>query len=445
MTKMLNTRRRRACASLLALSFVALLSACGGGGGPDGPGAAQNPAPSPAPAPLPVSNLDASTYVVGLMIESKAGRQFLNIGTAFAVREQLLATNAHVAMAYLEFARVAAASGARVVGASAFQSETGREFQLLRAVVHPTYTGVQSPDVGLLVTREVLPNRLELATPQESAALRKGDALELNGFPGDVFKIGGDFVVGRSVPRANLLKGEVENLLAFSNEVLVNNADAVETYQYSMVGFPGSSGSPVLHGGKVIAVHNAAIYFDALVTQNGQIATRQVATGTGSWGVHVRHLRNLINYFDSGLVAAERNFSLPPPDALIAAPAESPGKSAAGKTYQGTMANPDLPIVDHTLTLTVGQDLKVTGKAKWPANATRAIFPQGAELTLTGTVLENGRITFVDNMPDVVPQVQRGIYEGNLDTATGKFSGHFCEIDAATNLQTHLGNWQIAR
>ena len=170
-----------------ALPLGGLLSACGGGGGGDSAVSA-TPGPAPAPTAPTLSALDAATFMIGYTFDLNGSERTFLLGTGFAIEGNLIATNSHVTQGLLDEARSLAQNGIRLKKASAYQSETGREFPLLKAVIHPSYTGsTRSPDVGLFEARDVLPNTLALETAEGTTRLRKGDALTQNGFPGDLF------------------------------------------------------------------------------------------------------------------------------------------------------------------------------------------------------------------------------------------------------------------
>ena len=440
----------RQLTATFAVAMAGLLSACGGGGdaGPAAPATPASPSGGSGGGTTPPassSNLDASSYVVVVKTDRRSPFAF---GTAFAIGDRMLATNSHVTKGVLDFARAAARNGERVTGVSAFQSETGREFPLIEAMVHPSYTGTKSPDVGLLVARDSLPARLELATPQEATTMRKGDSLQLNGFPGNVFEqtFGDGFQPGLSVPQASLFTGNVQAVRAFDERVVVDpaNVNTVERYEYSMDTSAGTSGSPVLRNGKVVAVHNSGLQLDVLVMENGQVVVKpKVPVGTASGGIHVKHLQNLIKEYNTGVLEADKRFRLPPPDALLQAPGQSTGAGGAGLSFQGSVADANNPNVAHQLRVVVDQNLVVSGTAQWPANP--ALGLPARQFSLSGRVQANGKIEFVDNTPELIAGFRRGVYVGNLNPASGRMSGQYYEVNEATNELFYFGDWSAAR
>jgi Trypsin-like peptidase domain len=387
------------------------------------------------------SNLDSSSYVVVVKTDRRSPFAF---GTAFAIGDRMLATNSHVTQGVLEFAQAAARSGERVIGVSAFQSETGREFPLLEAIVHPSYTGTNSPDVGLLVARDSLPSQLPLATPEETATVRKGDTLQLNGFPGNVFQqtFGDSFQPGFSVPQASLFVGNVQAVRAFDERIVVDpaNINTVERFEYSMDTSAGTSGSPVLRNGKVVAVHNSGLQLDVFVVENGQTVVKaQVPVGTASGGIHVKHLHNLIQEYKTGVLEADKRFRLPPPASLLQGGGQTVAEASANQIFQGNVVLAGNPNATHQVRVVVDQNLRVTGISQWPANP--ALGLPARQFTLSGRVLPNGKIEFADNTPELVAGFRRGVYLGNVSAGSGQMSGQYYEINESTNELYYFGDW----
>ncbi len=439
------TTRRLILRSGMGVSLGGLLSACGGGGG----GTAVSATGGAAPAPE-LSNLDASTYMIGYTVEVQGRERTFLLGTGFAIEGNLIATNSHVTQGLLEEARSLAQAGIRLKKASAFQSETGREFPLLKAVIHPSYTGsTRSPDVGLFEAREQLPTRLTLESPEGSTRLRKGDALQQNGFPGDLFNaVFNDFQPGLSVPKATLYSGTLQAIEHFDTRVVVNpaNLSTIDMYQHSMDTSGGTSGSPILSAGKVVGVHNSGLSYDVFVSgPNNTAVIRRIPTATGSWGINVKHLHNLVNFYKQGVLAADKSFTVPPPDSLLAAPGggQSTTGGGAGNTFGGTVSNASNANVTHQLRLSVDQALKVTGTTQWPANPSLGLAAR--TFNLTGTSDANGRFEFFDNTPEVITGFRRGVYLGFLNSASGRIAGEYYELNESTRELIYFGDWTATR
>ena len=229
MTKDAWLKRRNLLRAGAGLSVGGLLQACGGGGGDSG----TVPVTSGG-STVSLSNLDASTYMIGYTVNLQGGQRTFLLGTGFPIEGNLIATNAHVTAGLLTEARQLARNGIRIVKASAYQSETGREIPLLKAVIHPSYSGdTRSPDVGLFEAREQLPARLELESAQGTTRLRKGDSLQQNGFPGDLFNaVFNNFQPGLSVPKATLFTGTIQTIEHFDSRVIVDptNLSLIDMY-----------------------------------------------------------------------------------------------------------------------------------------------------------------------------------------------------------------------
>lgn len=458
MSTFFSIERRRACAASLAIAATTFLGACGGGGG----GGDAAPAGTP-PAGSTVSNLDRSTFLIGLKV-SVPGRpsSFEAFGTGFAIGDNLLATNSHVTRGVLETAADFARVGGTITGVSAIQSETGAEVVLLEALVHPSYNpaapNLNTQDVGLFVTRDRLPNRLTLATPEEAGTLRKGDGLQMNGFPGVVFtqQFSDGFQPGLSVAQSSLFTGNVQALRNFDNRVVVDppSEKNVDVYEYSMDTAPGTSGSPVLRNGKVVGVHFAGVSQVVLVVPpgGGQPRPGREASSVAARGVHVKHLHNLIKEFNTGVLAGERRFRLPPDPQLVASFAAGGGPRGGGvqtnetgganTTFNGaTVADPNNGALAHTLTFRVDANLNLTGTSTWPAFGNRPL----RSFTLTGVSSQTGLLEFRDNTPEIVPGFRRGIYIGGFNSASGAIQGDYYELNETTNELFFFGNWTARR
>jgi Trypsin-like peptidase domain len=436
----------------LAVAMLGFISACGGGGD-SGAAAPATPAPTSSGSgsgsnpPASSSDLDAATYVIVLKTDRRAPIAF---GTAFAIGDRLLATNSHVTKGVLESARAMAQQGERVIGVSAFQSETGREIPLLEALVHPTYTNTRSPDVGLFVARDPLPTRLTLASPEEASALRKGDSLQVNGFPGDVWDqiIGTSFQPGLTVPQASLFSGTVQALRNFDERVVVNPASTatIDMFEHSADTSPGTSGSPMLRNGKVIGVHNSGVV-NVVVrpskTNPGQLVVDREILATASFGIHVKHLHNLIAEYNTGVLEADKRFRLPPSDALVAAGGGQSAGGGAGSAFTGNVANTDNGNVAHQIQLSVDAAFNITGTSTWPANPSLGFGARS--FSLRGKSDASGKLEFTDNTPELVPGFRRGVYIGSLNPASGRITGQYYEVDESTNELFYFGDWTATR
>lgn len=420
------------------------VAACGGGGGGDGSGSS-GAVNDGAGAPV-TGNLDASSFVIGTTWDVQGSEVTLLLGSAFAIDDRLLATNAHVTEGVLDMARRFTSPQVRLVRVSAFQSATGAEFPLVEAAVHPSYNGdTRSPDIGLFVTRTDLPARLPLASAEEASELLRGDGVQVNGFPGDVssqiFQVG--FEPGISVPLASLFTGTIQAIRNFDERVVLGDPPTLATtdmWEYSMDTSGGTSGSPVLRDGRVVGVHNSGVV-DVVIRPgaNGQLRVDREILATASFGIHVKHLLNLIDFYDSGVLSAEKRFRLPPSAGLIAAGAGQAVDPVMTQTYAGTVSNPENDNVRHQLELTVDESLQITGISRWPDNPSLGLAAR--EFSLRGTVDGSGELEFRDDTPERIPGFRRGVYTGNLNPAGGVMRGQYYEIDETTDELFYFGDW----
>lgn len=429
----MNSATARIYKFVFYIFVVFLISSCGGGGGGDSTG---GPASGAA-----LTNPDASTYIIVQKWKVQGLDVSFATGTAFSIGDNLLATNAHVVAAVLNNARQFTQAGIAQVGVSAFQSQTGDEFPLLEAVVHPAYTGSErSADVGLFVTRESLPNKLELASIDEVNAVLKGDQVQVNGFPGDlasqVFEVG--FQPGLTVPIASLFSGSLQALRAFDERKVVTTS-TTDMWEYSMDTSGGTSGSPVLKNNRVIGVHNSGVIDMVLRPQNGGgVRVDREILATASFGIHLKHLLKLIDEFNVGLLEADKKFRLPVIASLIAAGqggGQSTATPGANITFAGTASGFDVDNVSfsHQIQISIDSNLTVTGQSDW----------SGRTFTLSGQAQSNGQIEFQDDASELMENFRRGIYTGTVNPASGEIFGQYFELDEDTNELIYFGEWAL--
>ena len=437
-----------------ALPLGTLLAACGGGGGGNTDVGADTGG-SPPPAPIIASNDDLSTFGIGITFTENGATKTDIFGTGFAISGNLIATNAHVTRAILDTARQLARNRAgSVISVDAFQAATGRKFLMLEALEHPSYStvsgtlgGTRSYDVGLLVSRDPLPNRLTLASNEEASAVRKTDVIDVNGFPGDVTGLifANGFTPGVSIPQSSLFRGTVQALRNFDERVVVTE-QTIDMYEYSVDTTGGTSGAAVVANGKVVGVNNSGVI--ELVVRPGPNNTQRIDrsfTGTASFGLHVKHLRNLITEYETGVLAAQRRFRVPPPPELINAAPNNPGgpgqSDATGRPFSVTanVVNAGNPLVNHTIQLNIDGNLAITGTSSWPAQPARGLAARTFQLRGTGR--PDGSVEIVDNTPDVIPNFRQGVYLGNVNFASGRIIGQYFEFNQPTNELIYFGDW----
>ncbi|NOX60193.1 MAG: trypsin-like serine protease, partial [Planctomycetes bacterium] len=377
--------------------------------------------------------MNEAAYAVVLRIRVGPGEndvRFFTLGTAFAVDDRLLATNAHVT----EFFN--GLTGIQVDEVVAVQSGTGTVVTLLRALTHPDYTGdpLSSPDIGLFTTQEELSNTLTIASDTELLDLDLGEELLLAGFPGDVQDLF-EITPNETVPQATSLTGNISALRSHSTNEVVT-AENTDVIQHQIPTTPGTSGSALVLCGKVAAVHNAGTV-TVIVTVNaqGDLIQDRTAAANNNFGVHAKFLREMISLFEAQSI---QGFELPPP--FQADGGQNPGGGAGGGgggqqgptfsgTYAGGVTTP--ATAAHNIAITVANDGSLTGTSSW-ANT--------GNFTLTGSVSAAGEITFRDNA-DVLLNFNQGVYVGTVNATTGVASGQYFE----SNSQTPLANWTANR
>lgn len=352
-----------------------------------------------------------ATYAVGFAYPVGNETRFATVGTAFAIDRRLLATNGHVANAILD----AGKEQTEITQVYAVQHGTGVVIELLRAIVHPDFTGspLSSPDVALFTTKEQMPAWLTLAANAEVADIGVGDQLYLTGFPGDV----NDFIPltpGQTVPQATSLAGTLSALRAFDTSVTVTPANA-DIIQHQLPTSAGTSGSALTRCGVVVAAHNAGtVKLIITVGQDGQLTTSRTSTAANNFGIHVRHLNYLVGLFDDLAIQGE---VLPP---------EFEGQGGDGVaqfagTYAGSVTTPDH--MAHTINFTVAADGALTGTVTWPAGT----------FTITGQVTAAGALTMTNEFNDE--------YTGTV-AADGSVTGTYTDY---SDFEGEQANWTATK
>lgn len=286
--------------------------------------------------------LNAASYQVfgEQVVQDEQGQATLVhafLGTAWAVGERYLATNAHVAEIFPQ----SAAQGVQLSRAIAVQSGTGTVVRLVRSYVHPDYDGstLGTPDVALFETEQTLPVILPLA-PADSI-LGLGDEIQIVGFPGDVDTVI-TVVPGETVPQATSLTGRVTARRSRDQTEAVTPA-TLDVYQHQAPTTPGTSGSAMFHCGLVAGINNAGTNRFVLTPDpaggGGFIVDRQAAA-SNNFAVHVRYIHQLMEGLGSGALEG-----LALPVAAAVAPAGGGGAGASGPPG-GPGAGVALSIVD---------------------------------------------------------------------------------------------------
>ncbi|MEP0842527.1 MAG: trypsin-like peptidase domain-containing protein [Phycisphaerae bacterium] len=328
-------------------------------------------------------------------------------GTAFAIGGHLLATNGHVADAVTKDAP------SPVKRILAVQSGTGAVVTLLRSIPHPSWDGTKPnsysslPDVALFTTLEALPATLPLATDAQVADLAAGNPVYLMGFPGDVNEQFAPVIPGETKPQATGLPGAITALRTYDLTVAATPANA-DMIQHQSGTSGGTSGSPVVRCGLVVGVHNSATYnfFISGFNSDGSAVYDRSPAASNNFGVHVRHLRALVELFESQAVVGT---DLP---AAFDKAAPFAGSYQAGVS-QGQRV--------HQFQFTVQANGEVKGTATWGQN----------KVELTGLADAFGNLLMWDQLNPI------GIYVGRMDAQTGQAAGTYAE----GGFENKLGNW----
>jgi V8-like Glu-specific endopeptidase len=196
-------------------------------------------------------------YVIGW----QAGNRIGGVCTGFAIKPNLIATNAHCVNAFRD------KGGQPIVT----QNESGGRlrYRILAAQMHPQYkpghTSADTPDVGLIRIEGRMPKTVTLANDAELRALGPGDDVFVLGFPGRV--------MDPLSPSATFLQGHIGRLMALGEGGPKGVEDA-QLIQHDAVTRGGNSGSPIFNQyGHVIAVHAAHLDEETEVQVGGRKTT----------------------------------------------------------------------------------------------------------------------------------------------------------------------------
>lgn len=233
-----------------------------------------------------------------LVVGEDPGRKVLGTGTAFIIRENgLLATNAHVVRMLLQMPT-------QIV----IQNKTGKPFKVKRAVAHPSYNGVTSPDVGLIEfdAKDQRFRPFVLATNDELKELRIGAHLGTLGYPGELqsqyFSSYDRAKQQFKTVQATFKQGWVGRI---TNYKLEQDLFALSRFiQHSASLTKGTSGSPMFTvDGKVMAVMASVYQFEYAAPAAGKESSdpkdaklepvqQQASAAEIGWAIRIDELRD---------------------------------------------------------------------------------------------------------------------------------------------------------
>ncbi len=175
--------------------------------------------------------------------DRKSG-EFRGFCTAFSISSNILATNAHcIKTGQKNFINIKAL----------MNGAPSNRYSIIRMVPHPGYQeGHISPDVGLLLIRGQLSNRVTIAPTSDLSKVTPGTVVFLYGFPGRLNK--------EEAPEATFIKGDIGRITTFDQKL--GDFGQNTLLQHSAFSSSGTSGSPMFNSaGHVIGI-NAGGYLE---------------------------------------------------------------------------------------------------------------------------------------------------------------------------------------
>lgn len=233
------------------------------------------------------SVLDRHQHSLFLCVATDPKTRQVAIGTAFAIGDDVLVTNAHVVQ-----------SMARLPVRFVVQNQTGAAVVVEAMAAHPLFNGASSPDIGLV---RIEPSSLgEPVTPWQLAddptvhALRIGAQVGTAGFPGEL-QSRYLSLVDRADRRftgvlATFKTGWIGRLTTYAGEW--RGPDKAVQIQHSASLSGGTSGSPMfLDDGTVVGVTNASL--DAHL--NGDQSDRLLSAAEIGFAIRTDQIRAFLN------------------------------------------------------------------------------------------------------------------------------------------------------
>lgn len=239
------------------------------------------------------SNNTQKELAVGLVIIAVPNKSPIPIGTAWAVKENLLATNAHVAEAIIDIMQKL--HELKINGATPYflpNKSNNQNYEIIDLTVHPAYLKipvsphgkqpVNFPDVAILEVNGQLSHILTLATKDELKELKAGQSIQYIGFPMEN-------LIGQNINLNSLIATTQSGTIsAMSNWWLGDSGqENNRLIRHDMGATGGASGSPMFNAnGHVIGLINAGnIIGQVLETKDGLEVTRAPNAAMVNFGI----------------------------------------------------------------------------------------------------------------------------------------------------------------
>ncbi|BBO86030.1 hypothetical protein DSCO28_65960 [Desulfosarcina ovata subsp. sediminis] len=256
------------------------------------------------------SSINSSTAInaedrakgVGLVVVAVPGHGPIPRGTAWLYKTDVLATNAHVALAVKDVLNVCEKEG--VSGCVPYylpNQSKGKFIQIVNFSIHSDYkkigvdmngkSPVNSPDVALMRLKEKLPFPLSVASKETLKNLNPGDAIQYIGFPTENLQ-------GGNVNCNNVLATTQSGTISAVSDWWLGDSgpEANKVIRHDMGVTGGASGSPIFNkDGQVIGLVNAMNIVPIVkFTKSGKVnVIRTPNAAMVNYGIRVDLLENM--------------------------------------------------------------------------------------------------------------------------------------------------------
>lgn len=248
------------------------------------------------------SNNSQKELAVGLVTIAIPNKPPIPLGTAWAVKKNLLATNAHVVEGILD--TLQKLKEMNIEGATPYflpNKSNNQSYEIVDVTTHPGYQNipvnaygkppVNNPDLGVLEINGQLSHILTLATQDELKELKAGQAVQYIGFPMEN-------LIGGNINLHSLIATTQSGTISAMSDWWLGDSGQEKNWliRHDMGATGGASGSPIFNSaGHVIGLINAGnIIGQVSKTKDGIKVTRAPSAAMVNFGIRVDLLTEIM-------------------------------------------------------------------------------------------------------------------------------------------------------